>query len=245
MRNIISVSFALLLIAAVNVSAQSDDKAATTNQEENKMIQMLGRFHMKPTGKAEFKEAMMEVRKGTEHEAGSLGIRMFSDTNNPDLLFGYERFKDFTAVEYHRAQAYELALANIVDSTLQEPPKAYVLGPAVANEVVAPRERLVGEDELFVVALFDIKPSQWDRVIAQYEKQILNIRAQDSNISFNVYPVVDNPTQLVAIEWWKSKEAARDFSTTNPLSMETGQVLTESLERPIAEYLHELNELKP
>ena len=209
------------------------------------MIQMIGQFQMKTEGRAKFKDAMLEVVKGTLKEPGALAIRMFEDVNNPDLLFGYERFKDFSAVEYHRKQSYELDLMEVAGTSLSAPPVAHVFGPAIVEEVRASDERKVDPSELYVVALFDIKPDQFDRVVAQYKKQIPNIRKHEGSISFNAYSVVDNPTQLVVVEWWKSAEVARQFSTTDPLSIQTGKILMESLEGPIPEYLHELREVNP
>ena len=209
------------------------------------MIQMIGRFQTKAEGRAKFRAAMLDVVKGTANEPGALAVHMFEDVNNPDLVFGYERFTDFGAVEYHREQPYELVLAEVAGSLLSAPPVAYVLEPAVAEELRAPDDRKVDADELYVVALFDFEPGQRERVIEQYGKQIPNVRQHEGCVSFNAYPVVDNPTQLVVVEWWTSAEVARQFSTTDPLSIETGRVLMESLELPVPEYLHELREVDP
>ena len=227
------------------MNEQAINSKTDVDKEENTMIQMIGQFQMKTEGRAKFKDAMLEVVKGTPKEPGALAIRMFEDVNNPDLLFGYERFKDFSAVEYHRKQSYELDLMEVAGTSLSAPPVAHVFGPAIVEEVRASDERKVDPSELYVVALFDIKPDQFDRVVAQYKKQIPNIRKHEGSISFNAYSVVDNPTQLVVVEWWKSAEVARQFSTTDPLSIETGKILMESLEGPIPEYLHELREVNP
>lgn len=209
------------------------------------MIQMVGRFQTKPEGRTKFRAAMLDVVKGTINEPGALAVRMFEDVNNPDVLFGYERYKDFSAVEFHREQPYELVLAEVAGPLLSAPPVAYVFEPAVVDDVRAPDDRKVDAAALYVVALFDFKPGQRERVIEQYEKQIPNVRQHEGCVSFNAYPVVDSPNQLVVVEWWKSADVARQFSTTDPLSMETGKVLMESLELPVSEYLHELREVDP
>ena len=209
------------------------------------MIQMIGQFQTRAEGRAKFRTAMHDVVKGTANEPGALAVRMFEDVNNPDLLFGYERFEDFSAVEYHREQPYELVLAEVAGPLLSTPPVAFVFEPAVADEVRAPDDRKVDADELYVVALFDFKPGQRERVVEQYKKQIPNVRQHEGCVSFNAYPVVDSRTQLVVVEWWKSAEVARQFSTTDPLSMETGNLLMASLELPIPEYLHEVREVDP
>ena len=245
MNTFLMVAFSFLVAMAANANEQATDKKENSAQEKSTIIQMIGKFQMKPESREQFKAAMMAVRKGTPNEPGALAIRMFEDKNNPDLLFGYERFKDFSAVEYHRKQPYELDLFAAAGTTLSAPPIAYVFGPAVVEEVRAPDEQIVDPSELYAVALFDIKPDQFDRVVAQYKQQILNVRQQAGNISFNAYRVIDNPTQLVVVEWWKSAEVAREFSTTDPLSMETGKLLMASLEKPIPEYLHELREVTP
>jgi|GEM_PF-175527 len=230
-----------LMIEAIGEMPQ---QLSFVNQIENesKMIQMIGRFHMKPEGRDAFIKAMADVRQGTERETGSLGIRMFDDRNNPNLMFGYERFMDFDAVKFHREQPYEKALIEVATSTLTEPPHAYVLGTALVGEVRAPRKRIVANDEFYSVALFDLDPEQVTSVIAQYQKQIPNARAQEGNVSFNVYPVLDNPKQLAVIEWWESPEQAQQFAATDPLSMETEKLLVHSLKQPIDQYVHVLNE---
>ena len=232
-------------IETTKANKKTMDIKKNIDKTQDSMIQMIGRFQMKTEGRATFKSAMLDVVKGTLNEPGALAIRMFEDKNNPNLIFGYERFKDFSAVQYHRNQPYELALIEVAGTALSAPPVAYVFGPAVVKEIRASDERKVESSELYAVALFDIKPDQWDRVVAQYKKQIPNARKHKENISFNVYSVLDNPTQLVVVEWWKSADVARQFSTTDPLSIETGKVLTGSLERPIPEYLHELREVNP
>ncbi|MBH0050862.1 antibiotic biosynthesis monooxygenase [Pseudoalteromonas sp. SWYJZ19] len=232
-------------VETINADAQAINSKTNSDKEENTRIQMVGRFQMQEEGRAKFKAAMLDVVKGTVNEPGALGIRMFEDVNNPGLVFGQERFKDFSAVEYHRKQPYELALIEVAGTALSAAPVAFVFGPAVVEEVRAADERKVDPSELYVVAIFDIKPDQFDRVIEQYKKQIPNVREHEGSISFNAFTVLDTPNQLVVIEWWKSAEVARAFSTTDPLSIETGKVLTESLERPIPEYLHELREVNP
>lgn len=232
-------------VETINADAQAINSKTNSDKEENTMIQMVGRFQMQEEGRAKFKAAMLDVVKGTVNEPGALGIRMFEDVNNPGLVFGQERFKDFSAVEYHRKQPYELALIEVAGTALSAAPVAFVFGPAVVEEVRAADERKIDPSELYVVAIFDIKPDQFDRVIEQYKKQIPNVREHEGSISFNAFTVLDTPNQLVVIEWWKSAEVARAFSTTDPLSIETGKVLTESLERPIPEYLHELREVNP
>ena len=208
------------------------------------MIKVIGQFEVKPAFRSQFKEALMTVKKGSVEEPGCLGIRLFEDKQNPNMFFGYELFTGEEAVAFHRSQPYELKLAELANEALVNPPKAYVLIGEVSEEKgVEEFSSTANSAELRVIALFDIKADENKKLIAQYEKQIPNVRAQDDCVSFNAYTVLEKPNQLVVIEEWKTQEFAQKFSTTDALSMETGKVLSEIVERPIPEYLHQVNEI--
>lgn len=209
------------------------------------MIKVIGQFEVKPAFRSRFKEALIAVKKGSVTEPGCLGIRLFEDMQNPNMFFGYELFTGEEAVAFHRTQPYELKLAELANEALVNPPKAYVLIGEVSLEENAIKEfsSTANLAELRVIALFDIKANENKKLIAQYEKQIPNVRAQDECVSFNAYTVLENPNQLVVIEEWKTQKFAQKFSTTDSLSMETGKVLSETLERPIPGYLHQVNEI--
>ncbi|MBH0082110.1 antibiotic biosynthesis monooxygenase [Salinibacterium sp. SWN167] len=208
------------------------------------MVHVLGCFRAKPEFRAEVKAALLGVRTGSVEEEGCLGIRLYEDRHDPDLFYGDERFVDADAVEFHRAQSYEVALMQVAEKGLVEPPVAFLLEDAIVSEDDEV-SRSAEPGELVAIAVFDFKPGLRDAVIAAYERQIPNVRGQESCISFNVYPVIGQPSQLVVIEWWTSPSAARQFATTDGLSIETGQLLASSLIGPVPEYLHELTEMFP
>ena len=208
------------------------------------MIKVIGQFDVKPAFVAQFKAALIVVKNGSADESGCLGIRLFEDLQNPNMFFGYELFMDKDAVAFHRSQPYELKLAALADEALVTPPKAYVL----VNEIVDTNDTKefsspANSAALKVIALFDIKANQHNKLIAQYEQQIPNVRAQEECISFNAYTVLENPNQLVVIEEWKTQEFAQKFSTTDPLSMETGKVLSETLAGSVPNFLHQVSEI--
>lgn len=208
------------------------------------MIKVIGQFEVKPEYRVQFLEALIGVRNGSATEDGCLGIRLFKDKQNPNMFFGYELFTNEDAVTVHRSQPYELKLALLANDALVTPPKAYVLLDRVLEKSgVEEFKESSSSAGLNVIALFQAKTNQRDKIITQYEKQIPNVRNQSECVSFNAYSVLDNPNQLVVIEQWKTQELAQKFSTTDPLSVETGKVLSESLEQSIPEYLHQIEEI--
>lgn len=224
---------------------QIEDKSNMYNQNNKKMIQVIGQFQAKPEHRDKFKKALMEVVKGSLKEPGCLGIRLFEDKHNPNMFFGYEQFTDEAAVAHHRSQPYELKLIKIAEYALEVPPKAYVKETSIKGLVYRKSNSVANSKELIVIGLFEMEQEQKNKLIAQYEKQIPNVRSQSGCISFNAYTVLGAPNQLAVIEEWQTQEIAREFSTTDKLSIETGKVLAESLSRPIPEYLHELREIFP
>lgn len=224
---------------------QIENKNNIKNQNNTNMIQVIGQFLAKPEHRDELKNALKEVVKGSLKEPGCLGIRLFEDKNNPNLFFGYEQFTDEAAVAHHRTQPYELKLIEIAEHALAAPPKAYVKETAIKGLVYRKSASVANSKELIVIGLFEMEQEQKNKAIAQYEKQIPNVRSQSGCISFNAYTVLGAPNQLAVIEEWQTQEIARKFSTTDKLSIESGKILAESLSRPIPEYLHELREIFP
>ncbi len=209
------------------------------------MIHVLGCFQTKADHRDGVRTALLGVRNGSPAEEGCLGIRLFEDRNDTSLFFGDERFVDGDAVEYHRAQPYEIALTEVAETGLLVPPVALILDDAIDGDSSGEVSRSAEPDELVAIAVFDFEPGQREVIIAQYERQIPNVRAHKSCIAFNAFPVIGEPSKLVVMEWWTSPEAAREFSTTDPLSIETGELLSASLDQPVPEYLHELQEMRP
>ncbi len=145
----------------------------------------------------------------------------------------------------HFRNPYELNLIEIAEYALEVPPKAYVNESPIKGLVYRKSKSVANSKELIVIGLFEMELEQKNKVIKQYESQIPNVRNQSGCISFNAYTVLGAPTQLAVVEEWETQEIAREFSTTDKLSIETGKVLSECLSRPIPEYLHELREIFP
>lgn len=247
--------FAILLLSSCKDRTQEKESIISTditeeehndknkNQNNTKMIQVIGQFEAKPEYREEVKNALMEVVKGSINEPGCLGIRLFEDKHNPNMFFGYEQFSDEEAVAFHRNQSYELNLIKIAEYALVTPPKAYVKEKSINGLVYRESKSVANSKELIVIGLFEMEQNQRDKVVAQYEKQVPNVRKELGCISFNAYTVLGQSTQFAVVEEWKTEEIARKFSTTDKLSIETGKVLAESLNLPIPDYLHVLQEV--
>lgn len=200
-------------------------------------------FNIKPEGVDAFVEAMSDNQQHVRAEPGNIEMRMFQEVHNPSAFYLFGRSAPGSD-DAHSADVADRGIEERVAPTINTPPVVRMLGTTNQGTNFGPRDRGVTNEELIVIALFEFKPGYRDRVLAQYDKQIPIVRAQPNSILFNVFTIDGEPDKIVVYERWVSEEIGMAFQN-EPVSIETGNVLTEAIVGDLQSYIRPLREIEP
>lgn len=212
---------------------------------ETDEIVFLSSFSIKHDAVDGFTAAMINNQAEVRAESGNLEMRLFQSKADPGIFFVYGRTDGQAGLAAHMESVEDRRIEGDTTAALNSKPIARHLGAAIAGGQYRPIDQAAGKDEMIVAAVFDLKSGTRDALVAQYEKQIPNVRANTGCISFNGYTVLGNPNQLAVMEIWENETVAAAFSTTDPLSVETGKLLISSIDGDIGTYLTPVTEIGP
>lgn len=206
-------------------------------------IAVCSSFDIKPDGIDAYIDAMRENQQQVRSEDGNVEMRFFQEITNPTSFYLFGRTVA-GSIDDHSANVEDRGIENLVAPTINTPPVVRMLGATDQGTDFGPRDRGVTQQELIVIALFDLKPGYRERVLAQYDKQIPAVRAEPTSVLFNVFTIEDEPDKLVVYERWASQDIGQDFQQ-RPLSIETGALLAEAVISDLPSSIHPLREIDP
>lgn len=212
---------------------------------ETDEVVFLSSFEIKSKAIDGFILSMIENQKAVRAEKGSLEMRLFQGVDDPGIFYVFGRTDGQAGLEEHMASVAERGIEANTEDANKTPPIARHLGPAIGGAVFPSLSTPQIDGELIVAAVFDCKAGMRERVIEQYKKQIPNVRANPDCLAFNAWPVLGTSTKLAVYERWRSPEAGHRFSTTDKLSIETGEILGKSVNGQLSNFIVPLNEIDP
>lgn len=200
------------------------------------------KFEVKPEHREELKQALKHSKVETEKEAGNVEVKVFTDNNNPNIFFAYERWENQEAIDKHHVQCYTQDLLSLAEKTLVSPPEFYFLGetnplPDHGTRVANP------EDEVFIIFfIFKLKEGYRERLLKQFEKHIVETRKEAGNIIFDLFTVNGQEDTLAVYEHWRKESDVWDVHFKQPYAEETGALMHEAVVGELEQYMNFVTE---
>ncbi|MFD1552666.1 antibiotic biosynthesis monooxygenase [Putridiphycobacter roseus] len=206
------------------------------------MKNLIVKFTTKPEGREVFMEALLENRKGAQNEDGFVGMNLFEDTKNPNIIFAYDSWKDDTALEHHKQSVHALNMLKVAETTLACPPDVLLLNDTKPAPV--PAKTPNAADELFIIFfIFKIKEGYKQRLIDRFEIHIENTRKEKGNLLFDLYTVDGQDDTLVVYEHWRTEADVWDIHMKQPYAEITGELMNEGVVGDLAPYMSFVKEI--
>ena len=102
--------------------------------QENYNDQSNRTVNVKSEYKEDFEAALIEDKKNAEQEPGCIEIRLFTDDNNPYLIFSLESWKDHAALDYHREHPYTVKLCKLLEKYLKTDVEVYDVSEIIETD---------------------------------------------------------------------------------------------------------------
>lgn len=209
----------LVFIATIMISSCS---------KEDKTITQLVKFTVKPEFNQQFKKAAVSSLNLSLEEEGNVAMKLYSDDNNPNVLYVYSIWKNKEAHTIHGEKSYTKELQAIAKKSLVSKPEIMILGNTKPFPV-ASKESNIGDKEETLFFIFKVKDGYRDQVINQFEKHITNTRKEKGNLFFDLYTVEGDDNTFVVYENWKNASAIWDIHMNQSYAKETGALLNEAI----------------
>ena len=225
----------LVFIAAIMISSCS---------KEDKTITQLVKFTVKPAFNQQFKKAAVNSLNLSLEEEGNVAMKLYSDDNNPNVLYVYSIWKNKEAHTIHGEKSYTKELQVIAKKSLASKPEIMILGYTKPFPV-ASKELNIEDKEETLFFIFKVKDGYRDQVIKQFEKHITNTRKEKGNLFFDLYTVEGDENTFVVYENWRNASAIWDIHMNQPYAKETGALLNEAIVGKLEagmNFVSELNE---
>ena len=200
------------------------------------MLNQIVRFTVKPEQTEAFKAALIADKRGAQTEAGCVEMRFFSQNDQPNVIFAYERFVNQAALEHHATQPYVTEVFKLAKTALANAPQTLKLGE---TRPAPDHSRTAGaDDDVFVIFfIFKVKPAYRQRVLDQFETHIAHTNEEPGNILFDLYTVDGDDEQMVVYEHWRSAHDVWEVHMKQPYAEETGALLAEAVDGELADFM--------
>lgn len=186
---------------------------------------------------------MVENKKGSEQEAGFIGMNLFVDNEKPNVFFAYDSWKDEAALESHKDTIHVQNMMQLAETALEFSPEIMMLGET--NPRPMPVKPLNDEDDPFVIFfIFKIKEEYRERLLNRFEIHIENTRKEQGNLLFDLYTVKGANDVLVVYEHWRNESAVWDIHMQQPYSEITGALMNEAVVGDLEPYMSFVSEIK-
>lgn len=194
-------------------------------------------FTVKPEYIDAFRQVLLENKAGTDSEAGNIAMRMYTDNNNPNVIYSYERWQDEAAADYHRSQDYVQNLVKLADVALAAPVEILTLNDTTPLPV-EPLKPASDDPRFNIFFIFKIQAGSRSELLQQFEKHITNTRTELGCLMFDLYTVDGDKQTLVAYEHWCKESDVWDIHFNQPYAVETGNLLEQKIIGDMQQYMH-------
>jgi len=207
------------------------------------MKNLIVKFTTKPEGRIAFMEALLENRKGSQKEEGFVGMNLFEDTKNPNIIFAYESWKDESAIDNHKQSVHTVDMLKVAETTLVCAPDVLILGDTKPAPV--PAKTTNAEDELLIIFfIFKIKEGYKQRLVDRFEIHIENTRKEKGNLLFDLYTVEGQDDTLVVYEHWRTESDVWEIHMKQPYAEITGKLMNEGVVGDLEPYMSFVKEIE-
>jgi len=207
------------------------------------MKHIIVKLTAKPEGKAELMDALKANKKGSEQEAGFIGMRLFEDNNNPNIIFVIDSWKDEEALESHKQTPHVQNMLKVAQTTLACPPQIFDMGETYPLPVEAKEPN--PEDKLFIIFfIFKIKEEYREQLLKQFETHVENTRKEEGCLLFDFYTVNGVNDTLVVYEHWRNESAVWDIHMNQPYSKITRALMEKAVVGDMKQYMSFVTEIK-
>jgi quinol monooxygenase YgiN len=214
MKNLVLVFFAAIMILSC--------------AKEDETITQLVKFTVKPAFNQQFKKAAVNSLNLSLEEEGNVTMKLYSDDNNPNVLYVYSIWKNKEAHTIHGEKSYTKELQGIAKKSLASKPEIMILGNTKPFPV-ASKELNIEDNEETLFFIFKVKDGYRDQVIKQFEKHITHTRTEKGNLFFDLYTVEGDKNTFVVYENWRNASAIWDIHMKQPYAEETGALLNKAI----------------
>ncbi|WP_111707592.1 putative quinol monooxygenase [Lutibacter citreus] len=207
------------------------------------MINLIIKFTVKPKHTEEFKNVLLENKKGAEQEEGFRGMNLFVDNKNPNVFFAYDSWKDEAALESHKNTIHVQNMMKLAETALESAPEILSLGATNPSPVAV--KPLNAEDKPFVIFfIFKIKEEYRERLLNRFEIHIKNTRKEPGNLLFDLYTVNGVNDTLVVYEHWRTASDVWEIHMKQPYAKITGALMNEAVIGDLEPYMSFVTEIK-
>jgi len=200
-------------------------------------ISKIIKFTIKPDYTETFKTALLENRNGAVSESGCLAMRLYTDNQNPNIFFVYERWLDESAFIFHSTQAHTQRMLALFDDALAAPIDSIDLNDTQPAPIAL--KTADKEDPLFnIIFIFKIKAGMQARFVAQFEEHIKHTRQEEGCLLFDLYTVDNDDQTLVVYEHWRKESDVWDIHFQQPYAKVTGALMEEGVIGDMEQYMN-------
>jgi quinol monooxygenase YgiN len=205
---------------------------------------LLVTFHVNPSHKEQFKNALLDDMDGARRETGNLSMELFHSKEAPDTFYFYERWKNKEDLNDHLTRDYTKHVFDIAAAALKIPMNIKYLedlSPISREEYKYPSEP---EKAVDLVVNFTVKEGQQERFVLQFLSSVKHSRKEPGCIAFHIHSVENDPTSFVLFERWEN-QAAFDFHLEQEYTKALFESFNHTLARPVEECLEYIIEEEP
>lgn len=220
--------------------------SALVNANTNKnttMYYLLVKFTVKLESTKDFKKACLESIKESRKESGNVEMKLYIDTNKPNVFFVYSRWKNEAAYATHQTLAHSINIAKVAKESLLEEPQIMELGqtnPAINHDL---KQVNVEDKEETIFFIFKVKEGYRERIIERFATHIKHTVTEEGNLFFDFYTIGGNENTFVVYENWRNKSELWDIHMKKPYSEVTGKLIQKALVSEMEQYMNFVTEV--
>lgn len=197
---------------------------------------LLVTFHVNPSQREKFKNALLDDMNGARREPGNLSMDLFTSKETPDTFYFYERWRSKEDLSYHLTRDYTKHVFEIAGVSLKVPMQLKTLqdfNPISPEEYKYPA---APQNAVDLIVHFTVKEEQRERFIAQFMNSVKHSRKEQGCIAFHIHNVENAPLSFVLFERWEN-QAAFDFHLSQEYTLALFESFKETLAKPVEECL--------